>query len=232
MPRSFFARRSMARVPFGGTLSCCSLPKLCVAAAILTFCSSVALAQDAFNPPADIEYRKANIMSEGVRMSAELYSLKSNAGKQLPTIIMSHGWGGVAAQLRLQAIDFARAGYLVIAFDYRGWGASDSRLILVGRAPYKIENHRFTAEMIEVREVVDPFEQTQDIFNAIHWAMGEPQVDKTRVGLWGTSYSGGHVVYAAAHDPRIKAIVSQVGALFSSPKAQSQCGIFQPQTLA
>src|SRR5262249_16537155 len=184
-----------------------------------------------FNPPADIEYRKANIMSEGVRMNAELYSLKSNAGKQLPTIIMSHGWGGVAAQLRLQAMDFARAGYLVIAFDYRGWGASDSRLILVGRAPDKIESQRFVAEVMQVREVVDPFEQTQDIFNAIHWAMGEPQVDKSRVGLWGTSYSGGHVVYVAAHDPRIKAIVSQVGAEDSRPAAQlSSFGTVEQQT--
>src|SRR5215813_5233516 len=124
-----------------------NFPRLCFAAAVLSFCSPLAMAQAAFNPPSDIEYRKANIMSEGVRMSAELYSLKSNAGKQLPTIIMSHGWGGTAAQLRLQAMDFARAGYLVIAFDYRGWGASDSRLILVGQAPAKIENHRFTAEV-------------------------------------------------------------------------------------
>src|SRR5215471_16421366 len=73
---------------------------------------------------------------------------------------------------------------------------------------------------MEIREVVDPLEQTQDIFNVIHWAMGEPQVDKKRVGLWGSSYSGGHVVYVAAHDPRIKAIVSQVGAEDSRPPAQ------------
>jgi len=174
-----------------------------------------------FTPPADVEYRKANIISEGVRLTAELYSLKSNAGKPLPTIIMSHGWGGTAALLRAQALDFARAGYLAIAFDYRGWGASDSRVILVNPAPEKKENNRFTAEVMEVREVVDPFEQTQDIFNVIHWAMGEQQVDKNRVALWGTSYSGGHVVYVAAHDPRIKAIVSQVGAIDSRPKAQS-----------
>lgn len=174
----------------------------------------------AFTPPDDIDYRKANVMSEGVRLTAELYSPKSAAGKQLPTIIMSHGWGGTAALLRDVALDFAHAGYLVIAFDYRGWGASDSRVILTAPEPAKKDGNKFTAEVMEIREVVDPFEQTQDIFNVIHWAMDEPQVDKNRLGLWGSSYSGGHVVYVAAHDPRVKCIVSQVGAEDSRPKAQ------------
>lgn len=174
----------------------------------------------AFTPPDDIDYRKANVMSEGVRLTAELYSPKSAAGKQLPTIIMSHGWGGTAALLRDVALDFAHAGYLVIAFDYRGWGASDSRVILTAPEPAKKDGNKFTAEVMEIREVVDPFEQTQDIFNVIHWSMGEPQVDKNRLGLWGSSYSGGHVVYAAAHDPRVKCIVSQVGAEDSRPRAQ------------
>jgi dienelactone hydrolase len=168
-----------------------------------------------FTPPDAIAYRKTNIMSEGVRLTAEVYSLKELAGKSLATVILCHGWGGTAALLRREAVDFARAGYLAITFDYRGWGASDSRVILTGPAPDKKENHRFTALVQEVREVVDPFDQTTDIFNVIHWAVGEPMVDKERLGLWGTSYAGGHVVYVAARDPRIRCLVSQVGALDS-----------------
>jgi uncharacterized protein len=189
---------------------------------LLALASAVRAQQPAqpFTPPDDLDFRKANVMSEGVRLTAELYSPKSAAGKQLPTIIMSHGWGGTVANLRREALDFARAGYLVIAFDYRGWGASDSRVILTSTAPSKKEGNKFTAEVMEIREVVDPLEQTQDMFNVIHWAMGEPQVDKNRIGLWGSSYSGGHVVYVAAHDPRVKCIVSQVGAMDSRPKAQ------------
>jgi len=188
----------------------------------IAFSSAVYAQQGAqpFTPPADLDYRKADVMSEGVRLTAELYSPKSAAGKQLPTIIMSHGWGGTAALLRNVAMDFAHAGYFVIAFDYRGWGASDSRVILTAPEPAKKEGNKFTAEVMEIREVVDPLEQTQDIFNVIHWAMGEPQVDKNRIGLWGSSYSGGHVVYVAAHDPRVKCIVSQVGAMDSRPTAQ------------
>jgi len=187
-------------------------------AALLISPSAIAWAQQApatFKPPDTIAYRTVNIMSEGVRLSGELYSLKELADKRLPTVILCHGWGGTAALLRREALDFARAGYLALTFDYRGWGASDARVILTTPVPAKKEAGRFTAEVSEVREVVDPLDQTTDIFNVIHWAMGEPQVDKNRLGLWGTSYAGGHVVFVAARDPRVKCLVSQVGALDS-----------------
>jgi dienelactone hydrolase len=160
-----------------------------------------------------VEERKVDIMSEGVRIRADIYMPKSSAAGPLPTIIMSHGWGGTASMLKPQATDFARAGYLVVAFDYRGWGRSDSRVILTKPAPDPSQkaSQGFTAEVKEVREVVDPLDQATDIFNVIHWAVGESAVDKTRIGLWGTSFSGGLVVYVAARDPRIKALVSQVG---------------------
>src|SRR5262249_9214845 len=64
-----------------------------------------------------------------------------------------------------------------------------------------------------VRGVVDPLDQTADIMNAIHWAVGDRQCDPERLGLWGTSFSGGHVVHVAARDRRVKAFVSQVPAL-------------------
>ncbi len=159
----------------------------------------------------DIEQRTANIMSEGVRMHADIYHPKSPAGKALPTIIMSHGWGGTASLLRTQAMDFAAAGYFVIAFDYRGWGNSDSRVILTKAAPSEKTGQRFVAEVKEVREVVDPLDQGQDILNVVHWAAGETMVDQNRIGLWGTSFSGGLVAYVAARDARVRAFVSQVG---------------------
>ena len=167
-----------------------------------------------FKAPDNIDFRTANIMSEGVRLNAELFSLKSLAGKPLPTVIMAHGWGGTAANFRRDAIDLANAGYMVITFDYRGWGQSDGRIVLTA-APEKKDGRRFTAQVEELREYIDPIEQTADWFNVISWAMGEAMVDKNRIGLRGSSYSGGHVFYVAARDPRVKAIVSQVGAFDS-----------------
>jgi uncharacterized protein len=177
-----------------------------------------------FQPPDNIDYRRVNIMSEGVRLHGELFSLKSLAGKKLPTVIQAHGWGGTAAAFRRDSIDLANAGYLVLSFDYRGWGESDARLILAGQSPVKPisgQAQKFNAEVVEVREVVDPLEFVTDWFNAIHWAMGEPMVDKDRVGLRGSSYSGGHVVHVAAYDPRVRALVSQVSAFDSRPKAMT-----------
>jgi len=159
----------------------------------------------------EVEERSAVIVSEGARLHAQVYYPKS-ASPPLPTIIMSHGWGGTAATLRSQATEFAQAGYLAIAFDYRGWGDSDGRLIKITPATgEKNADGRLKGEIQELREMVDPLDQAMDIQNVIHWAMGEPLVDNIRVGLWGTSFSGGLIVYVAARDPRVRALVSQVG---------------------
>src|SRR5437868_493791 len=115
--------------------------------------------QTGFKAPDNIDFRGATIISEGVRLHAELFSLKTLAGKPLPTIIMAHGWGGTAANFRWDAVALANAGYLVITFDYRGWGQSDGRIILTS-SPEKKDGRRFTAQVEELREYVDPLEQT------------------------------------------------------------------------
>src|SRR5262245_50990265 len=181
---------------------------------LLALAESAASAQERrpdFPVPEEVTFRAADIISEGTRMAAEVFAPVGRESEKLPTIVMSHGWGGTAAALRPDAIAFARAGYLVVAFDYRGWGASDSRRIAVGKPAAK--DGTLVAEVKEVREVVDPIDQTTDILNAISWVAGEKQCDKDRIGLWGSSFSGGHVVYVAARDPRVKAFVSQVGSM-------------------
>lgn len=164
-----------------------------------------------YQPPDDVAFRSATILSEGSRLAAEVFAPKAAKENQaLPTIVMCHGWGGVAQQLRPEAVAFARSGYLVVSFDYRGWGASEGKLLTTKPLARGKPGEPFTAEVTEVREVVDPLDMTTDLQNAVHWVHGEKQCDPKRIGLWGTSYSGGHVVYVAARDPRIKATVSQV----------------------
>lgn len=189
--------------------------------AIVAAWTSAAFAQNTsykplppFPVPESVEVRPVDIYSEGTRMAGQFYSSKANAGKKLPTIIMAHGWGGVAASLVREAVPFAQAGYLVLTFDYRGWGPSDSRVVLTSkRAPAEKSNFRFTAEVQEVREVVDPLDMVIDWQNAIAFVAGDPQCDTDRIGLWGSSLSGGLVVSAAVRDHRIKALHSQVAAL-------------------
>jgi uncharacterized protein len=104
---------------------------IALAVVVLVSLTAVAFAQELD----DVSVRKATIWSEGTRMAAQIFSPRAAAEQKLPTIIMAHGWGGTAAMLRADALAFAKAGYLVVAFDYRGWGDSDARVILTGPAP-------------------------------------------------------------------------------------------------
>jgi dienelactone hydrolase len=165
----------------------------------------------------DIESKRVDIWSDGTRLSGNLF-FPANKGtqKKLPAIIMCHGWGGTRWHLnQAYAPHFAAAGYVVLTFDYRGWGDSDSRLILKEKMPKLDKNNEATVRVQAIREVVDPLDQTEDIFSCIDYISGESRVDSKRIGLWGTSYGGGHVLYVAAHDSRVKCFVSQVPSMDS-----------------
>lgn len=161
--------------------------------------------------------RPVDIWSDGTRLSGDLWYPKDmKAGDRFPAIILCHGWGGLRSHLNAYyAPLFAEAGYVVLTFDYRGWGDSDSRLVFKGKMPKPGMDGKITVEVQAIRELVDPFDQTEDIINTINFMTGEPIVDFQRIGLWGTSYGGGHTVYVATHDNRVKCIVSQVGSMDS-----------------
>ena len=57
---------------------------------------------------------------------------------------------------------------------------------------------------------IDPVQQVRDYRNAITFARTLPVLDRTRVGAWGTSYSGGHVLVLAATDRRVRCVAAPV----------------------
>ena len=187
----------------------------------LSLLTASAIAQQDWRAPDGVEWRTGTILSEGTRLAAEIFTPNDKADERLPCILMAHGWGGTARGLRRDAVVFAKAGYLAVTFDYRGWGNSDPRVILARPAPDG-KPGKFHAEVIAIREVVDPVEQGRDWLNALHWLQAEPMCDAQRIGVWGSSYSGGHVLYAAAHDHRVKAVFSQVGGMDSRFVAASE----------
>lgn len=172
----------------------------------------------ALAPAPPFTQRHVDIWSDGTRISGDFFAPSgSAAGEKLPTLLLCHGWGGIRSHLNAAyAPVFAKAGFNVLTFDYRGWGDSDSRLVLREPQPKADEKGEATARVQVIREVVDPVDQLEDIQAALNFLEGEPTVDMGRIGLWGTSYGGGHVVWTAAHDPRVKAIVAQVGAMNST----------------
>ena len=161
-----------------------------------------------YRPPEGIAFKATDFMSENVRLTDQWVYAAENEGRKLPTVVMAHGWGATAATLREDAVALARAGYLVMLFDYRGWGDSDGRVMRTGARP--AAGGSFATEVRELRGYVDPGEQSEDWFNAISYAATQPMVDAGRIGLRGSDLSGGYVIYAAAHDARVKAVVSQV----------------------
>jgi hypothetical protein len=141
---------------------------------------------------ANYERRDVTFSSEGIKCAAWYYvptNLKD--GEQRPAIVMAHGFSAVKEMyLDNFASKFANAGFVVLVFDYRFFGASEGQ---------------------PRGQLLWP-EQIQDYRNAITWALLQKEVDANRIGVWGTSYSGGHVMYLAPYDRRIKAVVAQVPA--------------------
>jgi fermentation-respiration switch protein FrsA (DUF1100 family) len=102
---------------------------------------------------------------------------------------MAHGFAGVKEHgLERFARFFADAGFVVLVHDHRGFGASD------GTPRYDI----------------DPWTQIADWRRAISFLEAQPSVDPERIGLWGSSYAGGHAIVLGATDRRLRAVVAQV----------------------
>ncbi len=162
--------------------------------------------------PEGIETRPIDIMSDGTRLSGDLFYQEGlNPEDNRPGLILCHGWGGLKEHLNIAyAPQFAAAGYVVLTFDYRGWGESDSRLVIKEKMPKPDGNSEITVTARAIRQLVDPVDQTRDIVCCIDYLTGEPGVDANRIGLWGSSYGGGHIVYVAANDDRVKCLVAQV----------------------
>ena len=164
-------------------------------------------------------HETVELWSEGTRLSAEIFLPAAPApASGYPAILLCHGWGGLKDHLARYADKFARAGFVAMIFDYRGWGESDGRVIATRDAPRLVEAGERTLTVRVLREIVDPVDQTTDIKNCLAYLWSAPNVDRTRIGIWGTSYGGGHAVFTAGNDDRIKAVVAQIGGFGFPPE--------------
>jgi uncharacterized protein len=129
----------------------------------------------------DVEFASGDALCRG-------WFYRPSPPTQTACIVMAHGLGGTRdTGLEPYAERFAAEGYAVLLFDYRGFGASEG-------VP---------------RQVVSIGGQLQDWKAAIAFARAAEQVDPARIALWGSSFSGGHVVQSAVTDGRIAAVVAQ-----------------------
>ncbi|SMH46763.1 alpha/beta hydrolase [Mesorhizobium australicum] len=132
----------------------------------------------------DIEFRT----EDGVTLRGWHYKAKGVDGPA-PTVVMAHGFTATREiYLDSFAEVFSAAGLGVIVYDHRNFGVSDG----------------------SPRGHADPWAQINGYRDAITWAQTQSDVDPNRIGVWGSSYAGGHVLVVAALDRRVKCVVSQV----------------------
>ena len=124
--------------------------------------------------------------AHGTRLRGDLY-LPSGADGPYPAVAMAHGF---SATRRMGLPGFARcfadAGIAVLLYDHRNLGDSEG----------------------EPRQLINPWAQARDYRYALTWLAQRPEVDGDRLGIWGSSYSGGQVLVVGAIDERVKVVIA------------------------
>lgn len=138
----------------------------------------------------DVEFLSDGVICRGWSFPPESQPLTNEYGA--PVTVMAHGFSATRDMgLEPYARRFAAAGMHVLVFDYRHFGASDG----------------------EPRQLLSVGRQIQDWLTAVAFVRSIKGVDGDRVALFGTSFSGGHVVEVALLDGHVAAVVSQCPAM-------------------
>jgi len=136
-----------------------------------------------------MQHEQVDIVSDGVTLRGWLFLPEQPHKESVPVIVMAHGFAAVKEQYLAHFAEvFVQAGLAALVFDYRNFGTSDG----------------------EPRQESDPWAQIRDYRNVISYAQTRKELDADRIGIWGTSYSGGHVLVLGAIDKRIQCVVAQV----------------------
>lgn len=136
-------------------------------------------------------FRSIAFQSEGATLRGRLY-IPESSSKSFPVIIMAHGYSATIEGMIADrfAEVFRNAGFAVLLYDHRNLGISDG----------------------EPRQELNRWVQARGYRDAIDFVTTVPEIDNTRIGIWGDSMSGDEAIVVAAVDHRVKTIVVQVPA--------------------
>jgi cephalosporin-C deacetylase-like acetyl esterase len=133
------------------------------------------------------KHTKVEFLSKGAKVRGDL--VLPDGDGPFPLLIMGGGWCYVKeVVLPHYAKAVVEVGIGVLMFDYRCMGASEGL----------------------PRQHIDPSAQIEDYKNAITFASTKSEIDVNRIGVWGISYAGGHVLIVGATDPRVKCVISNI----------------------
>lgn len=175
----------------------------------------------AYTMPPGVTAREVTFYSDGVACYGKIFHpLALKPADQRPGIVLGQGWAGTHYSIEKYAARFAARGMVAMVIDYRGWGLSDG--FVEQARPRELhfpdckncrDDKRFTRETVNVttkRTRLIPLKMVEDYRNAISFLQGEPGVNRDRIGVWGSSYAGGHSLVTAALDARVKAVAIQI----------------------
>jgi uncharacterized protein len=138
-----------------------------------------------------VEFHSAGVRCVATHLPGESDAFRDGDGRR-PCVVLGHGFAGTVDSGLVPYLErFAAAGLDALAFDYRHFGLSDG----------------------EPRQLVSVKRQLEDWAAAVACARSLPGVDPLRIVLWGSSFSGGHVVAVAVADGGVVAVISQVPAM-------------------
>jgi uncharacterized protein len=138
-----------------------------------------------------ISFDSAGARCAAVHLTGQGNAFAGEDGRR-PCVVMAHGFAGTMDSGLLPFAErFAEAGLDALVFDYRHFGASEG----------------------EPRQLLSVRRQLEDYAAAIAYARALDEVDAGRIVVWGSSYSGGHVVAVAVADGEVAAVISQVPAM-------------------
>ena len=160
-----------------------------IAYTLMLFCLSGSPVMATAQQTAATKIQKTDIsfLSGGLLVKAWFITPADTPAKKLPCIVMGPGFSGTKeCNYQFFAYHFAEEGYAVLLFDYPNFGESAG----------------------SIRGEADPWQQIQCYRDGISWAAAHPLIDANRIGVWGGSYSGGHVLVVSATDPRVKCVVA------------------------
>jgi fermentation-respiration switch protein FrsA (DUF1100 family) len=141
--------------------------------------------------PTDVTF-----ISDGLKLAGHLRIPASVAGPR-PALVFTGPLTGVKEQVTGSYADaLADAGYVTLAFDHRGFGASEGM----------------------PRQHEDPAGKLSDLRDALSWLAAHPAVDAERIGCVGVCLGGGYALRFSAFDPRVKAVVTVAGG-YNDPHA-------------
>lgn len=135
-------------------------------------------------------FESVEFRSEGAVLRGRFYR-PSRGGGQVPTVVMAHGFSATIMMTTDRYAEvFADAGIAALLYDHRNFGQSDGN----------------------PRQEINAWLQARGYRDAMTFAATLSGVDRSRIALWGDSFSGAVALVVAGVDERVAAVVAQVPA--------------------